>query len=52
MIRYLVTGWSKRYGQWYSEGIEAKSKVAAVERFAALRPSLKNVKAYALRGDV
>jgi hypothetical protein len=49
MIRYLVTGWSRRYGQWYSEGIEAKSKVAAVERFAALRPTLKRVKILILR---
>ena len=49
MIRYLVTGWSRRYGQWYSEGIEAKSKVAAVERFAALRPTLKQVKVLILR---
>jgi hypothetical protein len=51
MINYLVTGWSRRYGHWHNESIEAKSKAAAIERFTALRPSLTNVKAYALKGD-
>lgn len=48
MIRYLVSGWSSRFGMWHSEAIEARSMAAAKERFVALRPSLKNVKALVL----
>lgn len=50
MIRFFVSGWSTRFSVWHSEVIEAKSKSAAKERFAALRPSLKHVKVLILGG--
>lgn len=48
MKRYFITGWSCRLGRWEPELIEARTKVAAKERFVALYPSLKRIKAYQL----
>lgn len=50
MIRFFVSGWSTRFSVWHSEVIEAKSKSAAKERFAALRPTLKRIKVLILGG--
>ena len=51
LCNYLVTGWSRRFGMWHTESIEASSMEVAKERFVSLRPSLKHIKAYALRGE-
>lgn len=45
----MVTGWSARFGNWITERIEAKNMEAAKGRFITLYPTLKMVKAYALR---
>ena len=49
LATYMVTGWSARYGHWLTERIEAKNMEAAKQRFAVRFPTLKNVKAYAVR---
>jgi hypothetical protein len=46
---YAVTGWSPRFGQWVTEPIEAQSMEAALRRFRTHYPTLKQVKAYALK---
>ena len=48
MKRYCVTGWSTRWRTWMPEWVEARSKVAAKEKFVSLYPSLKRVKVYEL----
>lgn len=48
---YAVTGWSAQYGQWVVEPIEAQSMEAALRRFKTYYPTLKQVKAYALKGE-
>lgn len=47
--RFYITGFSARYGCWMCETIEAKSLEAAKQKFAVRFPTLKKVKAYALR---
>lgn len=47
--RYYVTGWSARYGCWMCETFEAKTMEAAKQRFTCMYPTLKRIKAYALR---
>ena len=51
MHRFYVTGFSNRFGMWIAETYECKSRAKARERFVALYPTLKNVKAYALRAE-
>ena len=46
---YAVTGWSGKFGHWVTEPVEAKSMEAALRRFKAYYPTLKQVKAYALK---
>lgn len=46
---YMVTGWSARFGNWITERIEAKNMEAAKKRFMLLYPTLKTIKAQALR---
>jgi hypothetical protein len=48
LARYYVTGWSKRWGSWMPEVIEAANKAAAKERFATKYPSLTRLKVYRL----
>jgi hypothetical protein len=48
LARYYVTGWSKRFGCWMPEVIEAANKGAAKERFAAKFPTLSRLKVYRL----
>lgn len=48
MKRYCITGWSARHKRWEPEFIEARTKTAAKERFTALYPNLKKIKAYEL----
>lgn len=48
LARYYVTGWSKRFGCWMPEVIEAANKAAAKERFAAKCPTLTRLKVYRL----
>jgi hypothetical protein len=50
MLKYMVTGWSKRLGHWREEYIEAKNKKAAIVRYKASNPTTYKVKAYALGG--
>lgn len=52
MLKYMVTGWSKRLGHWREEYIEAKNKKAAIVRYKASNPTTQKVKAYALGGVV
>lgn len=47
--RYYVTGFSSRFGCWMSETFEAKSMASAKQKFVARFPTLKRIKAYALR---
>lgn len=47
--RFHVTGFSTRYGHWMSETFDAVSLIAAKQKFMARYPSLKRIKAYALR---
>jgi hypothetical protein len=47
--QFMVTGWSTRYGCWMPELIEARSKACAIERFTAIKPTLKRVKAYEIK---
>jgi len=49
MGRYYVTGFSARFSNWMCETIEAKSMDAAKQKFTARYPTLKRIKAYALR---
>lgn len=49
--KYYVTGWSARFGCWMSESFEARTMEAAKERFRTMYPTLKQVKAYALRSN-
>ena len=49
--KYYVTGWSPRFGTWVAETYDARTMEAARERFAVLYPTLRNVKAYALRSN-
>ena len=51
MTRYMVTGWSARFGHWLTENYECKTREAARERFVTQYPTLKMVKVYALRGS-
>jgi len=46
---YAVTGWSAKFGHWVTEPVEAKSMEAALRRFKTYYPTLKQVKAYALK---
>jgi hypothetical protein len=46
---FLVTGWSTRYGCWMPEMLEARSKASAIEKFVALKPTLRRVKAYEIK---
>lgn len=47
--RYYITGWSPRFGCWMCETFDAKSMEAAKQRFKAMHPTLKQIKAYSLR---
>jgi hypothetical protein len=49
LCRYYVTGFSNRFGCWMCETFEAKSMTAAKQKFVARFPTLKRIKAYALR---
>lgn len=49
MTRYMVTGWSARFGHWMTEMYECKNMEAAKKRFATQYPTLKQIKAYPLR---
>ena len=49
--KYFVTGWSPRLGHWITEHYECKSMEAAKERFRTMYPTLKQIKAYALRSN-
>jgi hypothetical protein len=51
LAKYYVTGWSGRFSMWIAESLEAKSKAVARERFVTKYPTLKNIKAYKLRGE-
>lgn len=48
MLKYMITGWSKRLGLWREEYIEAKNRQQAILRYKANHPSTIKVKAYAL----
>jgi hypothetical protein len=49
LSKYLLTGWSNRFGYWVTEVIEAKDATLARERFTTKYPTLKNTKALRLR---
>jgi len=49
MQRYYVTGYSARFGNWIAEVYECRTMTSAKERFIVQYPTLKSVKAYALR---
>lgn len=49
LAKYCVTGWSRRFGVWETEMIEAKSAEAAKQRYMMKFLSNKRVKAYRLR---
>jgi hypothetical protein len=49
LAKYLLTGWSNRFGYWVTEVIEAKDATLARERFTVKYPTLKNTKALRLR---
>ena len=49
LAKYLMTGWSNRFGYWVTEVAEAKDISTARERFVLKYPTLKNVKALRLR---
>jgi hypothetical protein len=49
LAKYLMTGWSNRFGYWVTEVAEAKDISTARERFVLKYPTLKNVKAMRLR---
>lgn len=49
LAKYLLTGWSNRFGYWVTEVIEAKDVTIARERFDLKYPTLKNTKALRLR---
>lgn len=49
LTRYYVTGYSARFGMWMAEVIEAMTMEAAKKRYTTGNPTLKSVKAYALR---
>jgi len=49
MQRYYVTGYSARFGNWIAEVYECRTMTSAKERFIMQYPTLKSVKAYALR---
>ena len=49
MVRYYITGWSARFGNWQAEVLECLSMEAAKLRFLAEHPMLKHIKAYPLR---
>ena len=51
MCRYYVTGYSARFGNWVAEVYECRTMVKAKERFVTQYPTLKSIKAYALRTD-
>jgi hypothetical protein len=51
MHRFYVTGFSNRFGMWIAETYECKSRAKARERFVAKYPTLKGIKAYALRAE-
>lgn len=51
MTRYYVTGWSARFGNWHAEVFECKNMELAKKRFLASYPTLKQIKAYPLRGE-
>jgi hypothetical protein len=49
LAKYVMTGWSNRFGYWVTEIAEAKDISTAKERFCLKYPMLKNVKALRLR---
>ena len=49
LAKYLLTGWSNRFGYWVTEVVEAKDASTARERFTIKYPTLKNTKALRLR---
>jgi hypothetical protein len=49
LSKYVMTGWSNRFGYWVTEVAEAKDISTARERFVLKYPTLKNVKALRLR---
>lgn len=49
LSKFLMTGWSNRFGYWMTEVIEARDISTARERFVTTYPTLKNVKALRLR---
>jgi hypothetical protein len=49
LAKYLLTGWSNRFGYWVTEVVEAKDASTARERFTTKYPTLKNTKALRLR---
>lgn len=49
LARYMVTGWSPRFGHWVTELYECTNMEAAKKRFITDNPTLKNVKVHALR---
>lgn len=48
--RYLVTGWSARFGNWITEAYECATMEAAKQRFITQYPTLKQIKVYPMRG--
>lgn len=46
MWRFVVTGWSTRYGCWMPEMVEARNKADAIAKFKGHNPTLRRVKAY------
>ena len=49
LSKFLMTGWSNRFGYWVTEVVEARDISTARERFVRINPTLKNVKALRLR---
>lgn len=47
--KYMVTGWSPRFGHWLTEQYECRNMEAARQRFLASYPTLKQIKVYPLR---
>lgn len=49
LARYMVTGWSARFGHWMTEMYECATMEAAKKRFITAYPTLKHIRVHALR---